>query len=63
MIKPYELKYKRKEARRAYERHGFYSPEYNQALTELNILNSLYLAQQYRKERGLSEKAITPYCE
>jgi hypothetical protein len=57
-----DLEVKRKAVNDAYYSHGFRSTQYDREFDELHTLNLAYMAQQYRKERGLPPNGKTPYC-
>lgn len=46
----------------AYARHGFPSPEYEKEFDELHDMNMRYMADKFRRERGLPPGSKTPYC-
>lgn len=56
------IKAKRREVNHAYSAFGFHSREYQQSFDELHEMNMTYMAEQFRKERGLPPNAKTPYC-
>ena len=57
-----DLARKRAEVRTAYDTHGFHSRNYQQAFDELHVMNLQYMADAFRKERGLPPGSKTPYC-
>lgn len=57
-----DLGIKRQAVNAAYDLHGFPSAQYDLEFDELHTLNLGYMAQQYRKERGLPPGGKTPYC-
>lgn len=53
---------KRHDVNVAYCIHGFHSDEYQKSFDELHEMNMTFMANQFRKERGLPPNARTPYC-
>lgn len=58
-----KIEAKRVEVRGHYLAHGFKSEQYNTSFAELHDMNMLFMADQFRHERGLNDNAKTPYCE
>ena len=57
-----DVEAKRREVNAAYSTHGFHSREYQDSFDELHDMNMMFMAGQFRKERGLPPNARTPYC-
>lgn len=57
-----EIHAKRREVRRGYSTLGFHSQEYQEAFDQLHEMNMAFMADRFRKERGLPPNAKTPYC-
>lgn len=53
---------KQQAVRQAYAAHGFHSSEYQRGFDELHDLRMRFMAQQFRKHRGLPPNYRTPYC-
>lgn len=60
-IRQEHIELKRREVRDAFSRFGSNSYEYNKSFDELSTLNRMFMAQNYRKERGLPPDSKTPY--
>ena len=52
---------KRQQVNTLYQAHGVGSIEYETAFDELHTMNMSYMAQQYRRNWGLSPNSKTPY--
>lgn len=61
MITSNDIETKLQEVRKAYAKNDGCSPEYEKVFDELHIMNMIFMAQNYRKARGLSPDAKTPY--
>ena len=63
MITSQMIETKRQEIRTIYAKDNYCSPAYEKAFDELHDMNMLFMAQNYRKARGiLNPYAKTPYC-
>lgn len=56
------IKFKRHEVNQAYATHGVHSAEYQKSFDELHDMNMTFMADHFRKDRGLPPNAKTPYC-
>lgn len=54
---------KRREVNHAYYTHGFASTEYQQGFNELHGKNMTFMAERFRRDRGLPPDGKTPYDE
>lgn len=54
---------KRVEVNKHYATCGFESHQYQNSFDELHDLNIIYMAAQFRHERGMPKHFKTPYCE
>lgn len=61
-IDPANIEVKRHEVNAAYRTHGFHSSRYQKSFDELHEMNMTFMANRFRKERGLPPNARTPYC-
>lgn len=57
------IRAKRREVNLTYAEHGVQSKEYQQSFDELHDMNLVFMAEQFRKNRGLPPNAKTPYCD
>jgi hypothetical protein len=56
-----DISNKRLEVNAAYVFHGFNSPQYQKSFDELHDMNMEYMANLFRKQRGLPPDSKTPY--
>lgn len=62
IVSQVDIDVKRREVNQAYAVYGFNSQEYQQGFDELHDMQMQFMADNFRKERGLPPNAKTPYC-